>query len=513
MNNRRFAIGIGILALIAIFARILPAPRTIDDAFITFRYARNILAGNGFIFNIGDPVLGTSTPLYTLVLVFLGSFLGGSEANFPQIAWIFNALVDAATVILLVLIGQRLNLKWAGWASALAWSIAPFSITFSIGGLETSTYVFLLIGTFYFYIRGILSISALMAGLSVLTRPDGLLLIIPLIVHRISRSRRSKDEPIRRSELLSLILPYGIWSVFAVYQFGSPIPHSVIAKSAAYQLESSTALIRLLQHYATPFQGHLVFGIAWIGIGIFLFPFLFFVGARKLIQHDDRVIPFLLFPWLHFLAFALANPLIFRWYLTPPLPFLFIFILVGLEDILEHISLKINPASIDRKIVPIFFVISIPAFLLFRDWQVHPDHGPDNPAPTMAWIELELLYAQAANFLISLPDWNVDSVVAAGDVGVIGYLTSAPILDLVGLNSSQSVSYYPLDKKAYSEFAYAIPEQLIADKRPDYVVFLEIYGRNTLLTNENFQQNYELVNSLQTDIYGSNNMLIYQLDN
>ena len=34
-----------------------------DDAFITFRYARNLAAGLGFVYNQGEPVMGTSTPL------------------------------------------------------------------------------------------------------------------------------------------------------------------------------------------------------------------------------------------------------------------------------------------------------------------------------------------------------------------------------------------------------------------------------------------------------------------
>ena len=40
-----------------------------DDAFITYRYARNIASGQGFVFNPGERLLGTTTPLYTLSLV------------------------------------------------------------------------------------------------------------------------------------------------------------------------------------------------------------------------------------------------------------------------------------------------------------------------------------------------------------------------------------------------------------------------------------------------------------
>ncbi len=61
MQQRKYYLPLLIIAL-ALVARWIPGPRTIDDSYITFRYARNILAGEGFVFNPGEPVLGTTTP-------------------------------------------------------------------------------------------------------------------------------------------------------------------------------------------------------------------------------------------------------------------------------------------------------------------------------------------------------------------------------------------------------------------------------------------------------------------
>jgi hypothetical protein len=58
MLRRFLKIDSVLIALLAIAARSLPTPRTIDDAFITFRYARNLVAGSGFVFNAGQHVLG-----------------------------------------------------------------------------------------------------------------------------------------------------------------------------------------------------------------------------------------------------------------------------------------------------------------------------------------------------------------------------------------------------------------------------------------------------------------------
>jgi hypothetical protein len=40
----------------------------VDDAYITFRYARNLAEGNGLVYNIGERVMDTTTPFYSLLL-------------------------------------------------------------------------------------------------------------------------------------------------------------------------------------------------------------------------------------------------------------------------------------------------------------------------------------------------------------------------------------------------------------------------------------------------------------
>ena len=93
--------------LLAFSARIIPGARTIDDSYITFRYARNILAGEGFVYNPGEAVLGTTTPLYTLIMVVSGAVSGGTEAPFPELAMLVNALADGLTAVLLFLMGKH----------------------------------------------------------------------------------------------------------------------------------------------------------------------------------------------------------------------------------------------------------------------------------------------------------------------------------------------------------------------------------------------------------------------
>ncbi len=52
----------------------LIGPAVIDDAFISLRYARELAAGNGLVFNPGDPVEGYTSFLWTLGLGAISVF-------------------------------------------------------------------------------------------------------------------------------------------------------------------------------------------------------------------------------------------------------------------------------------------------------------------------------------------------------------------------------------------------------------------------------------------------------
>ena len=67
----RFAI---IILLILLAATISFFLRDVayDDPYITYRYARNIIAGEGFVYNPGENILSTTAPLYALILAFGG---------------------------------------------------------------------------------------------------------------------------------------------------------------------------------------------------------------------------------------------------------------------------------------------------------------------------------------------------------------------------------------------------------------------------------------------------------
>jgi MFS family permease len=503
--------------VLAVLARVIPGPRTVDDAFITFRYARNLLAGSGFAYNPGEAVLGTTTPLFTLLLAALALPFGAAQASFPWLALAVSALADGLTAVLLLDIGRKLGSSAAGLAAALAWAVAPFSVTFAIGGLETSVYVLFLVALMNAYLDRRIPLASGLGAAAILTRPDAVLLVGPLLVHHAFTSQpgiqHARFWRANLKAILIFVLPLFLWVLFAWVYFGSPLPQTLLAKSNAYRVDALSALVRLLQHYATPFLEHLTLGLGWLKIGLWLYPFLFILGVLSAWRRKRAVLVFGLFPALYLLAFAVANPLLFRWYLTPPLPFYFLFIALGVHKLAVDVKNRFQIRDSRFSRMAVTMLILLPALLSLRGWTLHPAQPAERPAPEMAWIELEGIYRQAASFL--RPRLAVETgpvTVAAADVGVLGYqLPEARILDLVGLNSTETLPYYPLDAALYGDFLYAVSPDLIADQQPGYVVILEVYGRDGLLQDPRFHATYELVYSLPTNIYGEGGgLVIYQ---
>ena len=74
--------------------------RGYDDGLITYRYAENLAAGRGFVFNPGDRVLGTSAPGYALALAGLTGLSSPLAVGVP---WIAASLSFAALLALAAL--------------------------------------------------------------------------------------------------------------------------------------------------------------------------------------------------------------------------------------------------------------------------------------------------------------------------------------------------------------------------------------------------------------------------
>lgn len=500
-----------IVAGLAFALRVVPQPRTIDDAFITFRYARNLVEGNGFVYNPGTRTLGTTTPLYTLLMAGIGA-VTGSDA-YPRFALIVNAAADAVTAALLALLAWRVSGRVivAAIAGAL-WAASPMSVTFAVGGMETSVAVLWMVAAMAAYVFARDGWMAVFAALGVLTRIDALLWAGPLLLHHAWATWRAQVRPgaglIRRIPWRTWAIFGGLlipWHLFSLSYFGVLITSSVGAKRVVYHVDDLQALTRLLQHYATPFSEYDAIGIPGIVIGIVLYPALAAIGLFFVAKRAPRLVPLAAYPWIYLVAFSAMNPLIFRWYLVPPLPAYFLSILIGAWALVDALGSNWRVAFALTAVGVVWLALSLNA------WVLHPDHGPDRPAPEMAWHKIELLYQAVGERIRATDSVTSETVVAAGDIGAIGYFTEAHILDTIGLVTPEMTEYYPFDASLLIPGAnYAVPPEIILDHQPEYVVLMESFVRNGLAKDPRFTTRYEQVRFIPTDFYGTG-MIVYRL--
>ncbi|MCK5783757.1 MAG: hypothetical protein KAH06_04880, partial [Desulfobacterales bacterium] len=117
----------------------------LEDALITYRYAENIATGNGFVYNFGERVLGTTTPLYTLLLA-AGAWIFGIQ-TIP----VFSNIILAISGLLVgwftwsVLIHVGLD-RWLSATATLFLLVQPQFVVTVAGGMETMLVLALMAG-------------------------------------------------------------------------------------------------------------------------------------------------------------------------------------------------------------------------------------------------------------------------------------------------------------------------------------------------------------------------------
>jgi hypothetical protein len=426
-SDDRTAFGLSIaIAVAAVAARLTILARTgsgTEDFYITLRYAENLASGAGFVYNLHERVLGTTTPLYTLLLA-LASLLSLDAALFGKT---LNLLADGATCLLMARLMARLGRPLVGCLAALLYATASTPISVTIGGMETGLVTLAGLGAIYAYAQRKPITLYLSLALLALLRIDGLLLAGIVTAGWVWRERQIPWKALLIG--LAVVLP---WVIFATAYFGSPVPTSLQAKLAVYDRLRPEALPNLsdLRHqFLGGAPQKTLFLLALLGAWIAL-----------------RAYPPLRAPlvWLllYYGTILFSKVPAFAWYFLPPLPLYYLLVGLGMAALFRQ---------------------------GFRLWRlVSSRHGVSLPPTRARAVALTLLALTAFALCARLPGIERDIAAAQAledtvrrplgqwlaqhtethervmlePIGYIGYYSRRPILDIIGLVSPEVLACY-----------------------------------------------------------------------
>jgi hypothetical protein len=304
----------------------------LDDAFISYRYARNIAQGAGFVYNPGGPpVLSVTNPLYVLLLSLICLVT-------PHLEIVGNVLsiaaIGAGAWLITDLAQTGAQERATGWVAGLVY--VSFPLLWLAMGLETALQLALGLLGVWLYVRGREPLAALALGLATLVRPDMAVLSGVIVLGSIIQNRRFPTRPalIYCAVLLA-------WAAWATPTFGSPLPATLGAKSAQAALGITGIAI------GTTFIG----GLGRLGAALFQQSWLWvavgavaIVGFTTLRRHRWAI---LLVVWgvLHLLGYVILGTVPYRWYYAPLVPALVALFGLGAERLAALVSARWRVAA------------------------------------------------------------------------------------------------------------------------------------------------------------------------
>lgn len=392
-----------LLCVAGFVAEVWPPSAHTDDAYISYRYAENLVSGQGLVYNPGERVEGFTNLLWTL-LVALGVLLG---ADAPTLGHVLGLASGIAVL------GLTFGYAWSSLkrpelaALSVLIVLASASLSrWSASGMETPLFTAAVVGAVWSLRCG--RVGAMTASLCIatLTRPEGVLVACVLYGFATLDRRDHLGRAVRAPAVWAAVLI--ALTVFRLAYYGSPVPNTYYAK-----VPGSSEVVGLV--YLRNFLAE--------GAG----PLLLLALAA---WPEARLRPALILV-LAFLPYTVVvggDYLGFHRLLLPVLPILAVTATRGLERLCERGRAS---AGIAALVLVCSFWLSLfgatlepSAILEFRRVKSVVDaRSADAHREKAARRSVELLKARRR---------RVDLVAATG-IGVFGYYSGYPMVDILGL--------------------------------------------------------------------------------
>lgn len=385
-----------------------------DDAFITFRYARNLAAGHGYLYNAGDWVLGTTAPLFGLIAALIAALGGAPELVLPPV----NIALDLGIALLareLMFCDDR-----RGFACFIAcFALSPMLARVSVGAMEVDLFVLCGLAAFALYQRRCAFLAVSLGAAAYFLRPEAVLIVAVLCLGEMIVARRPWRAIAMGALALAVVAP-GLAAMQLVY--GHFLPQSVLAKSA----HAATPALGVLQQLLAPepISG----AIAVIGL------------AGVVLAFRKAGVARLLAGWLllYLAAYMLGGPKIWSWYGFMPLTLAAIFAGNALSTLSARWQLRHLDWAIAAAVLGAWAMLGLGRY---------PDRITRN------------IYEPVASVCAAT---SASDTILASDIGIIGYRCPGFIEDAAAL-------VWPPAKDYASEW------EIVAATKPSYL-FLNVAG-------------------------------------
>jgi hypothetical protein len=249
-RDASIALGLCALWILLLLAEQWRVTPQVDDAYIAYRYAANLVAGHGLVFNPGERVEGFTSPLFT-GLVALGIATG---VDAPLVGHALGLLGACASMLASVLLVRALAPSLPGWiaggAPLLLWLSAPF-VRWTTSGLETSLFAAGLTASLAAAAASRTGCMTAALVVTALTRPEGVLAAALLYGAGLLAPGRRRAS-LRGAAVFGACMLALVAARLAYY--GELLPNTFYAKVGGVPLSFGVAYLRAF----------LVDGAAWL---------------------------------------------------------------------------------------------------------------------------------------------------------------------------------------------------------------------------------------------------------
>lgn len=431
-----------------------------DDAFISFRYANNWVDGHGLVFNPGERVEGYTNFLWT-ALVALGILIGISPG------WLTVALGLGSLAANLLLTAQIAALLGPR-RSAAALPIGSFLlganylfINYGTSGLETMFAAALVVLSVERAISRAPGSAGTAGVLAILAHPDHALFYAALAVAMgLGRDSR-RALPRFLAPFAVIYLPYFVtrW----VY-YGSFFPNTYHAKSAGTSYFS---------------QGFTYVVVTVVAAGVAAWLPLALAALR--VHHRKLFGRFLLIAVPLYLLYVMkiGGDFMHGRLLVVMLPFGAVLVELGARHVMatrRRVLASAGLAFACASVLPVRLIHPHEKFFHIADERSF------YPVETLRPLRIDSPYTHWSDRLLDALGTNLRGpLTATGCVGIIGYRTRYPMLDVFGLTDPE-VARLPLDERGRPGHEKRAPAAMLLHrnvKLTDQLLFPPAYAQLT----------------------------------